>query len=90
MTDVPLKGGTAGAAKAAETLVTTPVESAAEWSAKCGAIETRHATPQAAASGIAEPQKTTEPAATRERRSKSAAPGDECPQRLHQIMSAVD
>ena len=64
MTVLPLNGGTAGAAKAAEALATTPVKSAAEWSAKCGAIETRHATPQAPASAGEESQKMTEPAAT--------------------------
>ncbi len=34
------------------------------WSAKCDAIETRNATPQAPASAGREPQKKTEPAAT--------------------------
>ncbi|MCY3017044.1 MAG: hypothetical protein NT171_20430 [Planctomycetota bacterium] len=66
MTVLPLNGGTAGAAKAAEALATTPVKSLAEWSAKCGAIETRHATPQAPASAGEGSQKMTEPAATSE------------------------
>ena len=57
-------GGAAGSVDAAGVLATTPVESAAEWSAKRGAIETRHATPQAPVSGRTEPQATTEPAAT--------------------------
>ena len=59
-----VRGTTTGVVDDAETLATTPVESAAECSAKCDAIETRNATPQAPASGSAESQKMTEPAAT--------------------------
>ena len=55
--------GAASSVTSAEEAAASPDE-ASECSAKCDAIETRNATPQAPASGSAEPQKTTEPAAT--------------------------
>ncbi len=59
-----VRGTTAGVVDDAEALATTPDESVMEWGAKCGALETRNATPQAPASAGEESQKMTEPAAT--------------------------
>ena len=65
-----VRGTTAGVVDAAEALATPPDELVVEWSAKCGAIETRNETrnetPQAPASAGEESQEMTEPAATSE------------------------
>lgn len=55
--------GAASSVTSAEEAASSPDE-ASECSAKCDAIETRNATPQAPASAGAESQKMTEPAAT--------------------------
>ena len=55
--------GAASSVTSVEEAAASPV-GAAECSAKCDAIETRNATPQAPASAGAESQKMTEPAAT--------------------------